>query len=112
MTDIMTCMIDVNLFYLLIFSMPGFFFLKGIGYKPQSDYEHFMVSLATGIVFLAFLDLLPKEIIVVEVSLTYPHASGIALSLMGWLMGWTIKCYRKTGDKHSKPRPKTKKTKS
>ena len=102
-------MMDGSLLNLFIFSMPGFFFLKIIGYENKSDYQYFMISTGTGVLIFAFLELVPAEILTIEIENIY--AGGAILSALAISAAAGIRIANKFAkmDRHRKPAKKANK---
>lgn len=83
----MTEIFSVDLANVLLFTMPGFFFLRAMGYKTESDLTYFMYSMFWGILFMVFVYklILPLERIVPLID--NPYAGAIIFSLLAWAVG-------------------------
>lgn len=85
--------IPVDLFNLLIFTMPGFFFVRAFSNKQRSDFEYLMFSMFWGILLLVFFyHILPIEKF--TPILQNPYSGAIALSMCGYVLGWAIKFFK------------------
>ena len=75
---------------LLLFVMPGFFFLKGYGYKSESGHDYLMMSIFWGFLLLAFIYAIFPDTIL-EGNNESIFASIMAYSVIGWPFGKTAK---------------------
>ena len=82
---------SLNLFTLLLFTMPGFFFLRGMGYKTDSDFIYLVYSMFWGILMMALLynRIFPLEQL--NPLLQDPYAGAIVFSIVAWLLGRLLK---------------------
>jgi hypothetical protein len=74
---------NIDLATILLFAIPGFFFLRGIGYQTDSDLAYFVYSMFWGILMMVFLYpwILPIEKL--TPLLNEPYSGAIILSLIG-----------------------------
>ena len=82
----------INLIHVLIIVLPGFFLLKGYGYKPKSIFEHLMLSTFWGIFVFMLMEVL--HIYVLDAAkdlqdlIEQPYAGAIIFSIGGLTVGW------------------------
>jgi len=82
--------VSVDLVNLLLFTMPGFFFLRGVSYKSNSDLTYFVYSMFWGILLMMlFYGLLPAERFIPL--LENPYAGAVILSILSGLLGIVIR---------------------
>ena len=77
---------ELGLFLFLVFSVPGFAFLKGCGYKAKTDYEWVIMSLLAGIFCL-----IPLNLVISEESFNrstrYPYLGAVGFVLFTYVFG-------------------------
>lgn len=79
--------LSIDLAALLLFAMPGFFFLRGLGYKTQSDLLFFMKSMFIGILLAFFVyDKVISEEFLPDL-LKDPVLGAAVLTPTAWLIG-------------------------
>lgn len=87
----MTDLISLDLITLLLFTMPGFFFLQATGYKTSSDLTYFMYSMFWGILLMVFVYKYLLSIEEVEKLVKDPYAGAIVFSLFAGFIGFCIR---------------------
>ncbi len=87
----MTDVISLDLATLLLFTMPGFFFLRALGYKTSSDLTYFMYSMFWGIILMVFVYKFIFSIEKLSPLLENPYAGAVVLSTAAGLLGITIR---------------------
>ena len=84
--------IPIDLFNLLIFIMPGFFFLKFFSNKKRSGFEYMILSLFWGIILVVlYYYILPTDKFMALIE--NPYAAGIAFSLFSVILALSIKIF-------------------
>lgn len=78
---------SLDLVNLLLFTMPGFFFLRAIGYKTNSDLTYFMYSMFWGVLLMAFVYNTIFTIDKIEPLVESPYSGAIIFSIIAWLIG-------------------------
>ena len=78
---------SLDLVNLLLFTMPGFFFLRWIGYKTESDLAYFMYSMFWGILLMGFVYKVILPMGKFDPLVENPYTGAIVFSLIAWLMG-------------------------
>ena len=77
--------IPMDLLNLFIFTMPGFFLVRGFSRSKRSDFEYLMYSLFWGISFMvASYKFFPEKVSSLFGS---PHAFGVIFSIPAFLIG-------------------------
>lgn len=81
--------ISIDLVNLLIFTMPGFFFVRAFSKKQKTDFEYLMLSMFWGILLLIVIyNILPTERFIPLFG--NPYAGAIVFSILGYLLGIVI----------------------
>lgn len=83
----MTDLISLDLATLLLFTMPGFFFLRAMGYKTSSDLTYFMYSMFWGILLMVFVYRYLLSIEKLGQLIENPYAGAMIFSILAWLVG-------------------------
>lgn len=80
-----------DLVNLLLFTMPGFFFLRALGYKTESDFAYFMYSMFWGVLLMVFaynkFFSLEKMVPMIE----NPYAGAVIFSILAGCIGIAIR---------------------
>ena len=84
-------LISLDLATLLLFTMPGFFFLRALGYKTSSDLTYFMYSMFWGILLMVFVYKLLFSIERLGPLIENPYAGAVIFSVVAGLVGLTIR---------------------
>lgn len=87
----MTDLISLDLATLLLFTMPGFFFLRGMGYKSTSDLAYFMYSMFWGILLMVFVYRYLLSIERLAQLIENPYAGAVIFSMVAGMVGVFIR---------------------
>jgi hypothetical protein len=87
----MTDLISLDLATLLLFTMPGFFFLRAMGYKTSSDLTYFMYSMFWGILLMVFIYRYLLSIEKLAQLVENPYAGAVIFSMLAGLVGLGIR---------------------
>lgn len=87
----MTDLISLDLATLLLFTMPGFFFLRAMGYKTSSDLTYFMYSMFWGIFLMVFVYKFLFSIEKLGPLVENPYAGAIIFSMVAGLVGLSLR---------------------
>lgn len=86
-----------DIFQLLYFTMPGFFFVWALsislGKKIESDFEYLMLSLSSGVILTALLYVIFPDSRMTAI-LQSPYAAAIGFSLITMALGFSPKIIR------------------
>lgn len=82
--------LSIDLVTLLLFTMPGFFFVRAFSQKEKSDFEYLMLSMFWGILLIIFFyKILPAEKF--GPLLANPHAGAVVFSVVAMALGLFLK---------------------
>lgn len=82
--------IPIDLINLLIFTMPGFFFVRAFSKKVRTDFEYLMLSMFWGIlIMILFYNILPGTRFIPL--LDNPYAGALIFSILSYMLGFLIK---------------------
>ena len=90
--------LPIDLVHILVFMMPGFFFVRAFSIKEKSGFEYSMLSMFWGIVLIAlFYEIFPIDGFLPL--LENPYAGAVSFSILAWVLGHIL------GDITSRFRP-------
>lgn len=90
MPDLLT----IDLANILLFTMPGFFFLRALGYKSNSDLAYFVYSMFWGILLMIFMYKLVLPINRLSELVDNPYAGAVILSILAMMIGFGLRLLR------------------
>ncbi len=85
---------SLDLANLLLFTMPGFIFLRASGYESKSDLAYFMYSMFWGIVLMLFYYNKILSLDKIAPLLNDPYAGAVIFSVLAGVVGLLLRVVR------------------